>query len=128
MNKQELIENCTIEELADKVVQKETIINQIDSILERIFGVTRGMYITPNDFEEMLKEKIESGKTISDFLPAEPIKVADALINAKGEYECNAIERAFSGTDKRTYYMYDTSELRQIAEHLLVYCNANMEG
>ena len=64
---------------------------------------------------------------ISDFLPTEPepIKVADVLINAEGEYERNPIEKVFCGTDKGTYRIFDISELRQIAEHLLVYCNHN---
>ena len=64
---------------------------------------------------------------LSKFLPAEPIKVADMLINAEGEYEHNPIEKAFCGTDKGKYKIFDVSELRQIAEHLLIYCNHNEE-
>lgn len=50
--------------------------------------------------------------SISDFLPTEPIKVADMLISE------------FHTTD---YMGFDISELRQIAEHLLVYCNHHGE-
>ena len=49
------------------------------------------------------------------------------LINAEGEYEHNPLEKAFCGTDKGTYRIFEISELRQIAEHLLVYCNHNKE-
>lgn len=72
--------------------------------------------------------KIESDKEITDFFPTEPIKVADMLINAEGEYEHNAIAKAFCGEDKGTYRIFGIGELRQIAEHLLVYCNHNGEA
>lgn len=56
-------------------------------------------------------------------LPTEPIKVADMLISASAEYETSSLERAFGVGEKETYNIYDISDLRQIAEHLLVYCN-----
>lgn len=55
----------------------------------------------------------------------DPIDIAKDLINAEGEYERNPLVKAFCGTDKGTYRIFDVSELRQIAEHLLVYCNHN---
>lgn len=70
-------------------------------------------------------------QAVNDFqedYPTEPIKVADMLINAEGEYEHNTIAKAFCGADKGTYRIFDVSELRQIAEHLLVYCNHNEEA
>lgn len=70
---------------------------------------------------------IEGRKTLTDFLPTEPIKVVDMLINAEGEYEHSPLERAFLKEDKGTYRIFDIGELRQIAKHLLVYCNHNME-
>lgn len=72
--------------------------------------------------------KIKSDKVITDFPPTEPIKVADFLINAEGEYEHNSIAKALCGEDKGTYRIFDIGELRQIAEHLLVYCNHNGEA
>lgn len=164
MTKQELMENYTMEHLADKIValeilisdnkntaeilkrehkkiicdkedeikelksqlhRKETEINQIDDILGKLFGVTHDIVGKPDEFEKILTEKAEGYKTISDFLPTEPIEVASMLINAEGEYEHNPIAKAFCGTDKGKYKLFDISELRQIAEHLLVYCNAN---
>lgn len=101
------------EKLKSQLHRKETTINQIDKILNRLFGVTHDIVETPDELEKILMEKADGYKTISDFLPTEPIKVADILIN---EYHT---------TD---YMGFDISELRQIAEHLLVYCNANGEG
>lgn len=56
-------------------------------------------------------------------LPNEPIKVATMLIDATGNYETNSLSRAFGAGDIGTYNLYSKSDLRQIAEHLLVYCN-----
>lgn len=56
-------------------------------------------------------------------LPSEPIKVAEMLIDATGTYKTNSLSRAFGAGDTGTYNLYSKSDLRQIAEHLLVYCN-----
>lgn len=101
-------------------------INQIDDILERLFGVRHDTVDKPDEFEKILSERAKGN--VRDFLPTEPIKVADILMNAEVEYERNPLEKAFCGTDKGTYRIFEVSELRQIAEHLLVYCNHNGEA
>lgn len=147
MTKQELIETYTAEQLAEMVVskqniiddmksnidflnssieRKERIINQIDDILEKLFCVRHDTVDKLDEFEKILSEKIK--ENVIDFLPTEPIRVADMLINAEGEYEHNPITKALYGEDKGTYRIFDVSELRQIAEHLLVYCNHNEEA
>lgn len=73
------------------------------------------------------EQKQDTRKSVFNFLPTEPIKVADMLINSEVEYKHNAIAKAFCGEDKGTYRIFDIGELRQIAEHLLVYCNHNGE-
>lgn len=146
MTKTELMETYTAEQLAEMVVSKQNIIddmksnidyldgnlerakntiNQIDDILEKLFGVRHDTVDKPDEFEKILTEK-EKGNVI-DFLPTEPIKVADMLINTEGEYEHNPIAKALCGEDKGAYRIFDISELRQIAEHLIVYCNHNGE-
>lgn len=100
-------------------------INQIDDILEKLFGVRHDTVDTPDEFEKILSEKAK--ENVTDFLPTEPIKVADMMINAEGEYEHNPLVKAFYKEDKGTYRIFETGELRQIAEHLLVYCNNNGE-
>lgn len=74
------------------------------------------------------EQKQNIDHNITDFLPTEPIKVADMLINAEGEYEHNPIAKKICGTNKGAYRIFDILELRQIAEHLLVYCNHNGEA
>ena len=56
-------------------------------------------------------------------LPHEPIKVAEMLIYEKITYETSSIAKAFGAGDMETCNLYSKSDLRQIAEHLLVYCN-----
>ncbi len=85
--------------------------------LDYIQKVLRGNEESQNNFEN-----------ITDFLPTEPIKVADMLINAGGEYEHNPIVKKICGTDKGTYRIFEISELRQIAEYLIVYCNHHEEA
>lgn len=50
-------------------------------------------------------------------LPYEPIRVAEMLIDAEYSYK-----NKFTGMQHRGH-MYCKSDLRQIAWHLLVYCN-----
>lgn len=60
------------------------------------------------------QKKIEESKKKSDiYFPEEPIKVADLIISG---WETSL-----------DYKHFDISKLRQIAEHLLVYCNHNGE-
>jgi len=83
-----------------------------------IFGIIKclqGLCNGENYTEENLLKK---------FLPTEPIAVADLLITASGECEPLVIGKS---EYKDTYRIFDISELRQIAEHLLVYCNHNEE-
>lgn len=114
-----------IEELEKQLDRSQTTINQIDEILEKLFDVRHDTVDKPDEFEKILYERIKGN--VTDFLPTEPIKVADILINAKGEYEHNPIVKKICGKDKGTYRIFEISELRQIVEHLLVYCNHNKE-
>lgn len=68
-----------------------------------------------------------------DEFPTEPIKVADMLISATYTRKKSNMEMAMckafgNNADTVTENVYSKSELRQIAEHLLVYCNHNEEA
>lgn len=95
-----------VNELKIELRCKETIINQINDIINELFGVTYDITNNPDELKEILKKKINNSKTLADFLPREPIDIASIFINADNIW-------------------FDNAELRQIAEHLLVYCNAN---
>lgn len=115
-----------IEELKKHLDRSQTTINQIDYILEKLFDVRHDTVDKPDEFEKILSERAKENAT--DFLPTEPIKVVDMLINAEGEYEHIPIVKQICGTDKGTYRIFEVSELRQIAEYLLVYCNSQKEN
>ena len=72
---------------------------------------------------DCLKSKLEEANDNKTQLPNEPINVAAMLIDAQGIYKTNSLSRAFGAGDTGTYNLYSKSDLRQIAEHLLVYCN-----
>lgn len=102
-----------------------------DDLLVFLGVLTKELLANGIDFQyEMGKEpkvwdvKIKGDKKIVGILPTEPIKIADVLITAEGDCEPLCI-----GNDafKDTYRIFGISELRQIAEHLLVYCNHNEE-
>lgn len=101
--------------------RKQDAINQINGIICELFGITHSGEIYTDDFKELLREMSEVGKTIANFLPAEPIRVADMLINASKKRTNCMTGKEY---DK---YIFEKWQLRQIAEHLLVYCNHNGE-
>ena len=70
-------------------------------------------------------ENYTEENVLTKFVPTEPIKVAEMLITAKGECEPLHI-----GNDvfKDTYRIFNVPDLRQIAEHLIIYCNHNGEA
>lgn len=63
-------------------------------------------------------------------LPDEPIDVASMLINATITVEPSKFGSLSPLHDKepQTFAKYDTNQLREIAEHLLVYCDAQERG
>lgn len=65
---------------------------------------------------DCLKAELEEVQTDKLELPSEPIKVAEMLIYATDSFK-NLIGK------EQEYKVYDKSELRQIAEHLLIYVN-----
>lgn len=118
--------DCQIAEYQKKIEKLENhhkfSIMQIDDVLVEFLGVTHEIMDNPSDFEKVLQEVIDKSKTISDFLPTEPIKVADMLINASKK-RTNCMTGKEYGK-----YIFEKWKLRQIAEHLIVYCNHNGEA
>lgn len=111
---------CETDKLKTELQHKENTINKIDDILKELFGVTHGTDKEPDELKKVLKVFINAVATpINQMFPTEPIKVADILISAsKKKINCMT-EKEY---DK---YIFEKWQLRQIAEHLLIYCNAN---
>lgn len=103
MTREELLSECAkLEreclELSDKCKMKECQITEMKSHIN------------------CLKAELAEIQMIKQELPEEPIKVANMLISATGTYT------NFLGNEQ-DYRVFNKSELKQIAEHLLVYCN-----
>lgn len=101
-------------------------LNSLEDGLERSFkrieDLENESYKNNEQKEEMrthidcLKAELEEAQMNKQELPTEPIKVAEMLIATTGTYT-NLLGK------EQEYRVYNKSELRQIAEHLLVYCN-----
>lgn len=127
-----------VNSLKNDLDRSQTTINQIDNILKDLFGATFEICETKEDFDgyKRFLEKNIKASAISNFLPAEPIKIADTLIdNAMKLY--NSYVEVFAKSHSGELVIGNPCEdvrrqtfsyLRQIAEHLLVYCNANGEA
>ena len=72
---------------------------------------------------DSLKSDLAEAQERKFELPIEPIKVASMLIDATETYETSSLAKRFGAGDTATYKLYSNADLRQIAEHLLVYCN-----
>ncbi len=73
----------------------------------------------------------KSEKKESAFLPDEPIDVVAMLVNEKIATKSNkfgALYPVLEKTEVLEIPKYDPVQLREIAEHLLVYCNAQERG
>lgn len=153
MTKSELLENYTAEQLVDKYLNLRDEFNvklheEVEKFQAYNGKMQKDLKVKQYEIEKLKKEndelKIENAELhcemqamsmFPDEFPAEPIKVADMLIdNAAAAYENYAEDfaKAYSGQlvignpceDVRRQTL---SYLRQIAEHLLVYCNHNWE-
>ncbi len=107
-----------------------TYVHKINCWIERIDRLEKENEELKNKISELESElaaKENSARRKYDLVGLAPIEVANVLINAQGEYERNSVGKKIFGTDKGRYNLFDIPELRQIAEHLLVYCNYNSE-
>lgn len=124
--------DCQIAEYQKKIGDLEKDLRTAGENIQDLAGENmklqceRNDYKSKSEFLEVDRMRVKQNE-FTDFLPTEPIKVADMLINADGEYEHNPIAKALYKEQKGTYRIFDIGELRQIAEHLLVYCNHNGE-
>lgn len=120
MTRQEMIDesNRLRDELARCKVSLEATQGELDKALKQI----------ALDQEKMSELICEIDCKRSEIMPDEPIKTADCLIHARGIRETSRIERAFRKAERyENYDLYSISDLREIAAHLLAYCDNNKQ-
>lgn len=117
-------------ELESKVSEIESLkrqIEKLESIRTRCHESARDSFDLGNygclhivTADELKNDKDENDRTVE--LPFDPLETANMLINATYEDKIPILERE---VDRN---IYDTNDLEQIAEHLLVYCKHNRDG
>lgn len=115
-----------------QIQQKEAKISRLEKEREELRNQRNEQMTIVNELKQKIKileeqSKQDSSKTIADFIPSEPVCIAGMLINLQFECENNPLSKMVTKEETYMRRMFDVSELRQIAEHLLVYCNANGE-
>lgn len=123
MTKAELMENYTKEGLADEYVAMKQFY-EVEKYklkyMKELEEQNKKCKFEIAEYQKKIKEltaensELQATNSFQEGYPTEPIKVANILINE------------FRKGDNYTYL--GISELRQIAEHLLVYCNHNEEA
>ena len=110
------MEKSNVEKITEEIIEENKKLKmKLDDRNCQIEEMQNHIDCLKSDLAEAQENKVQ--------LPHEPIKVATMLLDAQGTYETNSISRAFGAGDTGTYNLYSKSDLRQIAEHLLVYCN-----
>lgn len=109
--------NCQIEEMQHHIDRLETDKNELRS---RCKGSARDNF--DNHLYGLLNIVGAEELCKKQELPPEPIKVAEMLIYANYSYKDKIDGMLHRGR------LYSKSDLRQIAEHLLVYCNNTEDG
>lgn len=115
--------NGRIEDFPYGLSKLENFKNDFQIFNEKIKKLESDIETKDCQIEEMqhhidcLKAKLAEAQDNKFELSSEPIKVAEMLIYAKYSYK-----NRFTGMQHRGSF-YQKSDLRQIAEHLLVYCN-----
>lgn len=75
--------------------------------------------------DELKTTKDENNRMVE--LPFDPLETANMLINAEYSRQTSSVEKAFTGCNVAKGHIYSVDDLKQIAEHLLVYCKHNKE-
>lgn len=118
-----------ISELESELTKKETLLKMREEFCEECKekSIIEKLKATPLIEEPLPFSSDEHEEETKTELPTMPIDVASMLINATAEYPTNSFQKAFGAGETSFADKYSKSDLREIAEHLLVYCNNSDE-
>lgn len=126
--KAELLEvQCHSDKLKQELAMKDGT-KMFDTLMGNSSGEAREL-LSRHLYENLCCVELNQGE-IKSVLLSEPIDVASMLINATETVKTNSIQRALNPNTPDGYEIekYSKGDLRQIAEHLLVYCNNGEDG
>ena len=114
------MEKSNVEKVAEEIIEENKRLKmKLDDCNCKIKEMQNHIDCLKADLLEAQDNKIQ--------LPHEPIKVAEMLIDATETYRTSSLAKRLGAGDTATYELYSNADLRQIAEHLLVYCNNSEE-
>lgn len=149
MNKQELMENFTIEQLADMVICKQEEIeeyqgvfvknkNEISELKSEIDKAECKVAMLGNEIDKWQKENEKLHHDNEEFsafcgqFPGEPIQIAEWLISIHMDEVAGAVHDICESCNGvmpegmlEKIRRNAVSNLRQVAEHLMVYCKSS---
>ena len=120
--KAELLEvQCHSDKLKQELAMKDGT-KMFDTLMENSSGEAREL-LSRHLYENLCCVELNQANGL--ILPSEPIDVASMLIKATRTVRTNLIQKAFNPNMSDEYEIdkYSKSDLRQVAEHLLAYCN-----
>ena len=120
--KAELLEvQCHSDKLKQELAMKDGT-KMFDTLMENSSGEAREL-LSRHLYENLCCVELNQANGL--ILPSEPIDVASMLIKATRTVRTNLIQKAFNPnmSDEYERDKYSKSDLRQVAEHLLAYCN-----
>lgn len=99
----------------------------ISSLMESAKKSFEGM--AEEEFRSVMRKAQDSQRDKIEIYPFEaPIEVAQKLIQSTWKCSNTPLSKAFGGGEYHLEAYYGVSELKQIAKHLLVYCDSCEES
>ena len=105
-------------------IKTQDIVESSHETMEQLKAEIAALRRINDTLENTIKDMDKKIETMYE-LPAFPIECAEMLINANYKYNSPDFLQKFGVSKEQYITVYTPKELRQIAEHLLVYCNYN---
>lgn len=118
----------------EQELNREAFSDFLGKASESIFSLTESAKksfegMTEEEFRSVMRKAQDSQRDKIEIYPFEaPIDVAQKLIQSTWKCNNTALAKAFGGGEYHLEAYYGVSELRQIAKHLLAYCDGCEES
>lgn len=110
--------------MASEEIKTQDIVESSPETIDQLKAEIAELRHINDALENTIKDMGKKIETMYE-LPVSPIECAEMLINANYKYDTPDFLKRIGGPKEQYIAVYTPKELRQIAEHLLVYCNYN---